>query len=94
MATLATVFRGDVSPYALLILLASSDTNSAVVPPSVTIPAFASSATFAIGEAGAANAGIFAVHMLALADAKLKKRLQAFRDKQADAVRAAKLPEL
>jgi len=51
-------------------------------------------ATFAIGEAGAANAGIFAVHMLALADAKLKKRLQAFRDKQADAVRAAKLPEL
>jgi 5-(carboxyamino)imidazole ribonucleotide mutase len=51
-------------------------------------------ATFAIGEAGAANAGLFAVAMLALADAKLAKRLQAFRVKQADAVRAAKLPEL
>ena len=51
-------------------------------------------ATFAIGEAGAANAGIFAVHMLSLSDAKLAKRLQAFRGKQADAVRAAKLPEL
>ena len=51
-------------------------------------------ATFAIGEAGAANAGLFAVAMLALADAKLAKRLQAFRNKQADAVRAAKLPEL
>ena len=51
-------------------------------------------ATFAIGEAGAANAGIFAVHMLALNDAHLAQRLQAFRDKQADAVRSAKLPEL
>jgi 5-(carboxyamino)imidazole ribonucleotide mutase len=51
-------------------------------------------ATFAIGEAGAANAGLFAVHMLALNDAGLAQRLRAFRDKQADAVRAAKLPEL
>lgn len=51
-------------------------------------------ATFAIGEAGAANAALFAVAMLALADAKLGKRLKAFRSKQADAVRAAKLPEL
>jgi len=51
-------------------------------------------ATFAIGEAGAANAGLFAVAMLALADASLAARLQAFRDKQADAVKRAKLPEL
>jgi 5-(carboxyamino)imidazole ribonucleotide mutase len=51
-------------------------------------------ATFAIGDAGAANAGIFAVHMLALSDAALAQRLRAFREKQADAVRAAKLPEL
>ena len=51
-------------------------------------------ATFAIGEAGAANAGLFAVAMLALNDAGLAKRLQAFRDKQADAVKQAKLPEL
>ncbi|HEY5290993.1 MAG TPA: 5-(carboxyamino)imidazole ribonucleotide mutase [Burkholderiales bacterium] len=51
-------------------------------------------ATFAIGEEGAANAGLFAAAMLALNDAALAKRLQAFRDKQADAVKQAKLPEL
>ena len=51
-------------------------------------------ATFAIGDGGAANAGLFAVSMLALADAALAKKLVEFRRKQADAVRAAKLPEL
>jgi 5-(carboxyamino)imidazole ribonucleotide mutase len=51
-------------------------------------------ATFAIGDGGSANAGLFAVAMLALNDAGLAKRLQAFRTKQADAVKAAKLPEL
>ena len=51
-------------------------------------------ATFAIGEAGAANAGLFTVAMLALNDAKLATRLKAFRDKQAEAVKKAKLPEL
>ena len=51
-------------------------------------------ATFAIGDAGSANAGLFAVAMLALADDKLAKRLQDFRKKQADAVKAAKLPKL
>ena len=51
-------------------------------------------ATFAIGDGGSANAGLFAVAMLALNDAGLAKRLQAFRMKQADAVKAAKLPDL
>ena len=51
-------------------------------------------ATFAIGEAGSANAGLFAVAMLALEDAGLAKKLTAFREKQADAVKAAKLPDL
>src|ERR1035437_6088125 len=51
-------------------------------------------ATFAIGEAGAANAGLFAVALLAINDAGLARRLQAFRDKQADAVKRAKLPDL
>ena len=49
-------------------------------------------ATFAIGEAGAANAGLFAVSMLALNDPTLAQKLQAFRTKQAEAVRAVKLP--
>jgi len=51
-------------------------------------------ATFAIGEAGAANAGLFVVHMLALGDAELAGRLRAFRERQAGAVRAAELPPL
>ena len=51
-------------------------------------------ATFAIGEAGAANAGLFAVAMLALNDGELAQRLQAFRKKQADAVTATTLPTL
>jgi 5-(carboxyamino)imidazole ribonucleotide mutase len=49
-------------------------------------------ATFAIGEAGAANAGLFAVAMLAQSDAKLAKRLAQFRAAQAEAVKNAKLP--
>ncbi len=51
-------------------------------------------ATFAIGDAGAANAGLFAISMLALGDATPAKKLVDFRKKQADAVKAAKLPEL
>src|SRR5262245_39306249 len=42
--------------------------------------------TFAIGEAGAANAGLFAVAMLASGDAKLAERLSAFRSQQSDKV--------
>jgi len=49
-------------------------------------------ATFAIGEAGAANAGLFAISMLALGDAKLAERLVQFRVTQAEAVMSAKLP--
>ena len=49
-------------------------------------------ATFAIGEAGAANAGLFAVAMLALEDKKLAKALERFRSAQTDAVKTVKLP--
>ena len=50
-------------------------------------------ATFAVGEAGAANAGLFAVAMLARDDAKLALKLTAFRKKQTSVVRAMKLPK-
>ncbi|MDD2833010.1 MAG: 5-(carboxyamino)imidazole ribonucleotide mutase [Methylotenera sp.] len=43
-------------------------------------------ATFAIGDAGAANAGLFAVSMLANHDAALSKKLAEFRQNQADKV--------
>ena len=43
-------------------------------------------ATFAIGEAGAGNAGLFAVAMLALNDKPLADKLKAFRAKQAETV--------
>lgn len=51
-------------------------------------------ATFAIGEAGAANAALFAVAMLANHDAALKERLQQFRQQQSAKVLAMKLPEV
>ena len=43
-------------------------------------------ATFAIGEAGAANAGLFAVSILANHDADLAKKLVEFRKTQSDKV--------
>lgn len=43
-------------------------------------------ATFAIGEAGAANAGLFAASILANHDAALAQKLTEFRAKQADKV--------
>ena len=43
-------------------------------------------ATFAIGEAGAANAALFAVALLALSSPELKTKLSEFRAKQTDAV--------
>ena len=51
-------------------------------------------ATFAIGEAGAANAALFAVAMLANHDATLNERLQQFRQQQSAKVLAMKLPEV
>ena len=45
-------------------------------------------ATFAIGAAGAANAALFAVAMLANEDPALRARLQAFRARQTEAARA------
>ena len=51
-------------------------------------------ATFAIGEAGAANAGLFAVSMLALTDEKLAQQLIEYRKKQAEQIAATTLPGL
>ena len=45
-------------------------------------------ATFAIGTAGAANAALFAVAVLATGDAALKAKLEAFRARQTAAARA------
>ena len=50
-------------------------------------------ATFAIGEAGAANAALCAVAMLAGTDAALAERLEAWRARQTEAVRALTLPD-
>ena len=50
-------------------------------------------ATFAIGEAGAANAGLFAVAMLAVNDEMLGNKLKAFRVAQSEKVLGTKLPD-
>jgi 5-(carboxyamino)imidazole ribonucleotide mutase len=49
-------------------------------------------ATFAIGEAGAANAALFAVAMLAADDADLARKLAQFRATQNEAARNMALP--
>ena len=50
-------------------------------------------ATFAIGTAGAANAALFAVAMLATQDTKLAQQLNEFRDRQTEVARAMTLPK-
>ena len=49
-------------------------------------------ATFAIGTAGAANAALFAVGLLASGDARLRAQLEAFRAEQTAVARAMELP--
>src|SRR4051812_38173506 len=50
-------------------------------------------ATFAIGAAGAANAALFAIAMLANEDAELRSKLEAFRSRQMDEARQMTLPK-
>jgi 5-(carboxyamino)imidazole ribonucleotide mutase len=52
----------------------------------VQMPAGVPVATFAIGAAGAANAGLFAAGILALEDKRIAAALAAFRREQTDAV--------
>ena len=51
-------------------------------------------ATFAIGEAGAANAALFAAALLALHDAELAERLRGFRAAQTARAGAMTLPDV
>jgi 5-(carboxyamino)imidazole ribonucleotide mutase len=50
-------------------------------------------ASFAIGDAGAANAGLFAVALLAVNNSELGERLISFRQEQTEKVLAMKLPQ-
>ncbi|MFN9211454.1 MAG: 5-(carboxyamino)imidazole ribonucleotide mutase [Betaproteobacteria bacterium] len=58
----------------------------------VQMPKGVPGATFAIGEAGAANAALFAVAMLAADDAELARKLAQFRATQNEAARNMALP--
>jgi 5-(carboxyamino)imidazole ribonucleotide mutase len=60
----------------------------------VQMPAGIPTATFAIGKAGAINAALFAVAMLATENPALAEKLRAFRQNQTDTVTAAELPPL
>lgn len=51
-------------------------------------------ATFAIGEAGAANAALFAITQLAVQDEALADRLDQFRAEQTEHARAMRLPKI
>lgn len=60
----------------------------------VQMPAGIPVATFAIGNAGAANAALFAAAMLAADDAAIAAALDAFRHAQTEAVTAADDPRI
>ncbi len=53
----------------------------------VQMPAGVPTATFSIGPAGATNAALFAIRMLAVKKAALRKKLEAYRDTAAMAAR-------
>jgi 5-(carboxyamino)imidazole ribonucleotide mutase len=70
--------------------LAGQDSLYSIVQMPKGIPV----ATFAIGEPGAANAALFAVGMLAAADAGLARKLSEYRDKMREQVAAMQLPDV
>jgi 5-(carboxyamino)imidazole ribonucleotide mutase len=59
----------------------------------VQMPAGIPVATFAIGEAGATNAALYAAAILALSDTAIAKRLAALRDAQTERVLGLSLPD-
>ena len=70
--------------------LAGQDSLYSIVQMPKGIPV----ATFAIGEAGAANAGLFAVSLLAAADSDLARKLAQYRDQLREQVAAMQLPDV
>ena len=70
--------------------LAGQDSLYSIVQMPKGIPV----ATFAIGEAGAANAGLFAVSLLAASDPDLARKLAEYRDKLREQVAAMQLPDV
>jgi len=70
--------------------LAGQDSLYSIVQMPKGIPV----ATFAIGEAGAANAGLFAVSLLAATDAELARKLARYRDQLREQVAAMQLPDV
>jgi len=70
--------------------LAGQDSLYSIVQMPKGIPV----ATFAIGEAGAANAGLFAISLLANADASLADKLAQYRDSLKEMVAAMQLPDI
>ena len=70
--------------------LAGQDSLYSIVQMPKGIPV----ATFAIGEAGAANAGLFAVSLLAGADAALQRKLAEYRERLREQVASMQLPDV
>ena len=70
--------------------LAGQDSLYSIVQMPKGIPV----ATFAIGEAGAANAGLFAVSLRAINDSALADKLAQYRESLKEAVAAMQLPDI
>jgi 5-(carboxyamino)imidazole ribonucleotide mutase len=70
--------------------LAGQDSLYSIVQMPKGIPV----ATFAIGDAGAANAGLFAISLLANVDASLAEKLAQYRDSLKEMVASMQLPDI
>jgi 5-(carboxyamino)imidazole ribonucleotide mutase len=70
--------------------LAGQDSLYSIVQMPKGIPV----ATFAIGEAGSANAGLFAVSLLAINDAAMASKLAQYRESLKEQVAAMQLPDI
>src|SRR5688572_19602797 len=70
--------------------LAGQDSLYSIVQMPKGIPV----ATFAIGEAGSANAGLFAVSLIAINDAAMAAKLAQYRESLKEQVAAMQLPDI
>jgi phosphoribosylaminoimidazole-succinocarboxamide synthase len=92
-AHLAGVFAGHTTLPVLGVPMTSKLDGLDSLLSTVQMPSGIPVATFAIGEAGAANAALFAVAMLALSDEILGQKLISFRREQTAKVLAKTLPD-
>ncbi|MEO7995737.1 MAG: AIR carboxylase family protein [bacterium] len=80
------------APILIVPLHPDNCTDTSTLLNATELPPTLAAGTLAIGEAGAKNAALLAIQILALTDDALRDRLQTYRDQQRDTVLAASDP--